>query len=215
MKCNGWRKSTTVLIHTHTQTQTHTRPHLILSRKFREREADQATCSPSDVTLSLAPCGKGEVEREATHIHESQVIKPLARKRGAVAWKVSRFHGKSSSNSQYRYHPCEARDCTHDHLPLITDCCHAGALCLFAHTRRSEPLLLRWCSICRYPHFYCLSFVGMGGCSERARYHDSCCAFALVNEIWAAIQSSHSEPFLGKHICDTEVERECVEAVSG
>lgn len=57
--------------YTHTQTQTHTSPHLILSRKFRDREADQATCSPSDVTLSLAPCGKGGVEREATHIHES------------------------------------------------------------------------------------------------------------------------------------------------
>lgn len=105
--------------YTHTNTNTHTRPHLILSRKFRDREADQATCSPSDVTLSLAPCGNGGVEREATHIHESQVTKPLARKRGAVAWKVSRFHGKSSSNSQYRYHPCKARDCTHDHLPLI------------------------------------------------------------------------------------------------
>lgn len=105
--------------HKHTQTHNYTHPHLILSRKSREREADRSTRSPSDVTLSLAPCGEGGVEREATHIHESQVIKPLARKRGAFSWKVSRFHGKSSSNSQYRYHPCKARDCTHDHLPLI------------------------------------------------------------------------------------------------
>lgn len=103
---------------TNTHTTTHTRIVFYRESSATERLIRQHAV-PSDVTLSLAPCGKGEVEREATHIHKSQVTRPLARKRGAVAWKVSRFHGKSSSNSQYRYHPCKAWDCTHDHLPLI------------------------------------------------------------------------------------------------